>query len=47
MKKHTKIVSFLIVSLTVLTFIVSPLTVPRIPPLPIRTTAEVTSHYVV
>ncbi len=45
MKKSTKIFSLVIAGLMMLTFIVSPLTVPRIPPL-LERAAEETTHYV-
>lgn len=45
MKKNKKIFSLVIAGLIALTFIVSPMTVPRIPPLEQRA-AEEAPHYV-
>lgn len=44
MKKQTKIFSLVVAGLMALTFIVTPLTVPRIPPLEMRA-AEEAPHY--
>lgn len=45
MKKNKKIFSLVIAGLMALTFIVTPLTVPRIPPL-LERAAEEAPHYV-